>query len=67
MKFGKNLIKNDEVRVTTARDRQTNGQAQNNRDNVFFASLSIGLSVDFCDGSTCTCLWCARARVCVRA
>ena len=26
MKFGKNLIKNDLVRVTTAIDRQTDGQ-----------------------------------------
>ena len=29
MKFGRNLIKNDKVRVTT--DRQTDGQAKNNR------------------------------------
>ena len=47
MKFEKNLIKNDSVRVTKARDRQTDGQAQNKRDNVLFASLLIGLSVDF--------------------
>ena len=58
MKFGKSPIKNDLVRVTTATDRQTDGQAQNNRDNVLFTSLSIGLSVDFSCG--------VRARVCVR-
>ena len=40
------------------------GQAKNNRDNVLFTSMLIGLSVDFCDGGTC--VWCARARVCVR-
>ena len=33
--------------MTTATNRQTGGQAQNNRDNVLFASLLIGLSVDF--------------------
>ena len=33
--------------MTTATDRQTNGQAQNNRDNVLFASLLIGSFVDF--------------------
>ena len=38
------------------------GQAQNIRENVLFASLLIGLSVDFCDGGTC--VWCAR--MCVR-
>ena len=37
------------------------GQAQNNRDNVLFASLLIDLSVDFCDGGTCRCMWCAGA------
>ena len=43
-------------------------QAQKNRDVVLFASLLIGLSVDFCDGGTCACVWCARACVggCVR-
>ena len=53
--------------MTTATERQTDGQAQNNRDNVLFASLLIGLSVDFLRW------WhvhvrvvCARARVCVR-
>ena len=35
------------VRVTMPMDRQMDGQAQNNRDNVLFASLLIGLSVDF--------------------
>ena len=43
----KNPIKNNLVRVTAATDRQTDGQAQNNRDNVLLASLFIGLSVDF--------------------
>ena len=47
MKFEKNPIKNDSVTVTMATDRQMDGQAQNNRDNVLFASLLIGLSVDF--------------------
>ena len=28
-------------------DRRTDGQAQNKRDNVLFACLLIGLSVDF--------------------
>ena len=63
MKFEKNPIKNDSVRVTKATDRQTDGQAQNNRDNVLFASLLIGLSVDFLRW------WHVRvvcARVCVR-
>ena len=66
MKFGKNPI-----RVTTATDRQKDGQAQNNRDNVLFTSLLIGLSVDFLR------MWhvhvrvvcahvCACVRVCVR-
>ena len=53
--------------MTTATERQTDGQAQNNRDNVLFASLLIGLSVDFLRW------WhvhvrvvCARACVCMR-
>ena len=48
-------------------DRRTDGQAQNSRDNVLFASLLIGLSVDFLRW------WhvhvrvvCARVCVCVR-
>ena len=47
----------------------TDGQAQNNRDNVLFASLLIGLSVDFLRWwdvqLRVVCVWCARA--CVRA
>ena len=54
-------------------DRRTNGQAQNNKDNVLFASLLIGLSVDFfamvarahACGVVCACM-CACVRVCVR-
>ena len=63
MKFGRNPIENDLVRVNTTTDGWTDGQAQNNRDNILFASLLIGLSVEF--------LRCwhvlvrvARARVC---
>ena len=35
------------VRPRQRTDRRTDGQAQNNRDNVLIASLLIGLSVDF--------------------
>ena len=47
----------------------TDGLAENNRDNNLFSSLLIGLSVDFCEGGTCTCVWCvcASVRACVRA
>ena len=71
MKFGKNLIKNDLVRVTTATDRQTDGQAQNKSENVLFASLLIGLSVEFLRWwhvhvrVVCARV-CACVRVCVR-
>ena len=44
---------------------ETDGLAKNNRDNVLFSSLLIGLSVDFCEGGTCTCVWCVCARLCV--
>ena len=37
MKFEKNLIKNDSVRVTTATDRQTDGQAKTIE--IMFCSL----------------------------
>ena len=57
--------------MTTATDRQTDGQAQNNRDNVLFTSVLIGLSVDFLRwyyvhvrvvcANVCACV-----RVCVR-
>ena len=52
--------------MTTTTDRRT---SQNNRDNVLFSSLLIGLSVDFCEGGMCTCVWCvcASVRMCVRA
>ena len=42
---------------------------KNNRDNVLFSSLLMGMSVVvFCDGGTCTCVWCvcASVRACVR-
>ena len=72
MKFGKNLIKMtkyEQPRLWT--DRRTDGQAQNNRDNVLFASLLIGLSVDFLRWwhvhvrVVCAHV-CACVRVCVR-
>ena len=66
MKFEKNLIKNDSVRVTTATYRQTDGQTSlNNRDNVLFASLLIGLSVDFLRWWHVRVV-CARVCACVR-
>ena len=43
------------------------GLAKNNRDNVLFSSLLIGLSVDFCKGGTCTCVWCVCFCACVCA
>ena len=45
------------------------GLAKNNIDNVLFSSLLMGLSVDFCEGGTCTYVWCVCASVhaCVRA
>ena len=52
-------------------DRRTEGQAQNNRDNALFASLLIGLSVDFLRWwlmhvrVVCAHV-CACVRVCVR-
>ena len=56
--------------MTTATDRQTDGQAQNNRDNVLFTRLLIGLSVDFLRwwhvGVVCTRV-CACVRESVRA
>ena len=54
-----------------ATDRQMDGQAQNKRDIVLFASLLIGLSVDFLRWwhvqvrVVCVCV-CACVRVCVR-
>ena len=52
--------------MTTAMDRQTDGQAQNNRDNVLFTSLLIGLSVDFFAMVARARACGVRARVCVR-
>ena len=45
------------------------GLAKNNRDNVLFSSLLIGCQLIFCEGGTCTCVWCvcASVRACVRA
>ena len=59
--------------MTTVTDKQTDGQAQNNRVNVLFASLLIGLSVDFfamvaraCGVRACVCVReSVRAFVCV--
>ena len=53
--------------MTTATDRQTDRQAQNNRDNVLFASLLIGLSVDFFAMVARARACGVRARACVRA
>ena len=47
-------------------DRKTDGQAQNNRDNVLFASLLIGLSVDFFAMVARALVCGVLARVCVR-
>ena len=48
MKFRKIRLKMTKLeRPQQWTDRRTDGQAQNNRDNVLFASLLIGLSVDF--------------------
>ena len=47
-------------------DRLTDGQAQNNRDNVLFASLLIGLSVDFFSMVARARACGVRARMCVR-
>ena len=57
------------LRVKSNHDNDNGRPSQNNRDNVLFSSLLIGLSVDFCEGGTCTCVWCVRAsvRACVRA
>ena len=45
---------------------QTDGQAQNNRDNVLLASLLIGLSVDFFAMVARARACGVHARVCVR-
>ena len=44
----------------------TDGLAKNNRDNVSFSSLLIGLSIDFFAGVACARACGVCARLCVR-